>query len=144
MRWSTEPRALAHLTSRHKPAEISTAGAAARGKTELDPELRCITDCSIAALIRDYCSSDEFVSLKKKTQRDYGRMLDIFAPIHHHPADSVRRRHIRELSKIFACEAGTQQLFGQVASLLFNFGVGNDYVETNPASRMKCMDRPRA
>jgi len=31
----------------------------------------------------------------------------------------------------------TQQLFGQVASLLFNFAVDNDYCETNPASRMK-------
>jgi len=95
-------------------------------------------------LISDYRSSDEFLSLKQKTQCEYGRMLNVFAPIGHHPADSVRRRHIRELSKIFACEAGTQQLFGQVASLLFNFGVGNDYVETNPASRMKCLDRPRA
>ena len=73
-------------------------------------------------LIRDYRSSDEFLCLKQKTQCDYGRMLNVFAPICHHPADSVR----------------------QVASLLFNFGVGNDYVETNPALRMKCMDRPRA
>src|SRR5262249_27873351 len=95
-------------------------------------------------LIRDYRSCDEFLSLKQKTQCDYGRLLNVFAPIGHHPADSVRRRHIRELSKTFACEARTQQLFGQVASLLFNFGVGNDYVETNPALRMKCMDRPRA
>jgi hypothetical protein len=95
-------------------------------------------------LIRDYRSSDEFLSLKQKTQCDYGRMLNVFAPIGHHPPVSVRRRHIRELSKTFACEARTQQLFGQVASLLFNFGVGNDYVETNPASRMKCLDRPRA
>jgi len=47
---------------------------------------------------------------------DYGCMLDIFAPIDHHPANSVRRRLIRELSKDFAGSRRTQQLFGQVAS----------------------------
>jgi hypothetical protein len=71
-------------------------------------------------------------------------MRDIFAPIHHHPAGSVRRRHIRELSKTFAGKRRTEKLFGQVASVLFNFGVDNDYVETNPASRIKCVARPRA
>jgi len=45
-----------------------------------------------------------------------GCMLDIFAPIDHHPANSVRRRLIRELSKDFAGSRRTQQLFGQVAS----------------------------
>ena len=113
------------------------------GKTELDPEPHCIVDSSVAGLIRDYRSSEEFLRLKKKTQRDYGRMLDIFAPIDHHPAHSVRRRHIRELSKTFAGKRRTQKLFGQVASVLFNFAVDNDYAETNPASRMNCVGRPR-
>ena len=114
------------------------------GKTELDPKPHCIVDSSVAGLIRDYRSSEEFLRLKKKTQRDYGRMLDIFAPIDQYPADSVRGRHIRELSKTFAGKRRTQKLFGQVASVLFNFGVDNDYVETNPASRMKCWASPRA
>src|SRR5215471_3399693 len=112
------------------------------GKTDPDPVPRRIVDGSDAALIRNYRSSDGFLSLKQKTQRDYGRMLDIFASIDHHPAGSVRRRHIRELSKTFADKRRTQKLFGQVASVLFNFGVDNDYVETNPASRMKRLGRP--
>src|SRR5262245_26679297 len=95
-------------------------------------------------LIRDYRSSDEFLSLRQKTQCDYGRMLNVFAPIGHRPADSVRGRPIRELSKTFAGDARTQQLFGQVARCSSISVVGNDYVETNPASRMKSMDRPRA
>ena len=107
----------------------------------LDPAQRSIVDGSVAGADPRLPQQRR---LKQKTQCDYGRLLNVFAPIGHHPADSVRRRHIRELSKTFACEARTQQLFGQVASLLFNFGVGNDYVETNPALRMKCMDRPRA
>jgi len=50
------------------------------GKTNFDPVLRRVADGSIAALIRDYCGCDEFLNLKPKTQRDYGRMLDFFAP----------------------------------------------------------------
>jgi hypothetical protein len=82
--------------------EFQKAYLALLGKTDLDPAPRRIIDGTVAALIRDYRSSDEFLSLKQKTQRDYSRMLNIFAPIDHHPADSVRRRHIRELRKTFA------------------------------------------
>jgi len=67
-----------------------------------------------------------------------------FASIDHYAAGSVLRRHIRELSKTFAGKRRTQKLFGQVASVLFNFGVDNDYVEINPATRMNCVGRPRA
>src|SRR6516225_10066978 len=45
------------------------------GKTELDPEPLSTVDSSVAALICDYRCSEEFLSLTKKTQRDYGRML---------------------------------------------------------------------
>src|SRR5215470_17603059 len=55
------------------------------GKTDPDPVPRRIVDGSVAALIRNYRSSDGFLSLKQKTQRDYGRMLDIFASIDHYP-----------------------------------------------------------
>ena len=94
--------------------------------TDVDPAPRRVLDASVAALIRDYRGSDEFLALKPKTQRDYLRMLDIFAAIDHHPAGAVRRRHIRELRKTFAGKGRTQQLFGQVASLLFNFAVDQD------------------
>jgi integrase len=114
------------------------------GKTDLDPAPRHIGDGTVVALIRDYRGSDEFLNLKPKTQRDYGRMLDIFSAIEQHPADAIRRRHIRELRKTFAGKGRTQQLFGQVASLLFNFAVDNDYCDNNPASRMKRIGKANA
>lgn len=48
---------------------------------------------------------------------------------------SVRTSLVRGRSK---------QLFSQVASLLFNFGVDNDYCDVNPAARMKRPDRAKA
>jgi integrase len=104
------------------------------GKTDVDPPPRQVSDASVAALIREYRGSEEYLDLKPKTQRAYERMLDIFASIDHR---AIRRRHIRELRKTFAGKGRTQQLFGQVASLLFNFAIDNDYCETNPASRLK-------
>ena len=114
------------------------------GKTDLDPAPRRVDDGAIVAMIRDYRASDEYLALKPKTQRDYGRMLGLFAAIDHHPAEGVRRRHIRELRKTLAGKARTQKLFTQVASALFNFGVDNDYCSLNPAARMKRIGKPKS
>ena len=106
-------------------------------QTNNDPEPKRLSEGSVAAMIRDYRASDEFLGLKPKTQRDYGRMLDLFSPIDRHPAEAIRRKHIRELRKAFAGKARTQKLFAQVASAVFNFGIDNDYCAINPAARMK-------
>jgi integrase len=95
-------------------------------------------------MIRDYRASDEFLGLKPKTQNDYGRMLDLFASIDRHPAEAIRRKHIRELRKGFAGKERTQKLFTQVASALFNFGIDNDYCALNPATRMKRIGKAKA
>ena len=50
-------------------------------------------------------------------------------------------RHIRELRNSLQGKGRTQQLFSQVASVLFNFGVANDYCLNNPAARMKRIDK---
>ena len=91
--------------------------------------------------IRDSRLADEFMALKPKTQRDYGRMLDLFAPIDRHPAEEIRKPHIRELRKALAGKQRTQKLFTQVASALFNFGIDNDFCSSNPAARMKRLGR---
>ncbi len=114
------------------------------GKTDHDPAPRHVVQGSVAAMIRDYRGADEFLALKPKTQHDYGRMLDIFAPIDQHPAEAVRRRHIRELRKTLAGKERTQKLFTQVASALFNFGIDNDYCSLNPAARMKRMGKAKS
>ena len=114
------------------------------GSTNADAPPRRVGEGSVAAMIRDYRASDEFLALKPKTQRDYGRMLDVFAAIDHHPAEAIRRRHIRELRKGLAGKARTQKLFTQVASALFNFGIDNDHCSLNPAARMKRIGKAKA
>jgi integrase len=113
-------------------------------RTNDDPEPRRFSEFSVAAMIRDYRVSDEFLGLKPKTQRDYGRMLDLFAPIARHPAEAIRRKHIRELRRGLAGKARTQKLFTQVASAVFNFGIDNDYNAINPAARMKRIGKAKA
>jgi integrase len=125
-------------------AEFQKAYLELLAKTDRDPVPRQIGEGSVAALVREYRGSDEFLALRPKTQRDYGRMLDIFAPIDPHPADAVRRRHIRELRKTLAGKERTQKLFTQVASALFNFGIDNDYCSLNPAARMKRIGKAKA
>lgn len=95
-------------------------------------------------MMRDYRASDEFLALKPKTQRDYGRMLQLFGAIDLHPADAVRRRHIREIRKALVGKSRSQKLFTQVASTLFNFGIDNDYCATNPATRMKRIGKAKS
>src|SRR5262245_15243275 len=114
------------------------------GKTNNNPEARRIGVGSVAAMIRDFRVSDEFLALKPKTQNDYARMLDVLGPIDQHPAEAIRRRHIRELRKSMAGKERTQKLFTQVASALFNFGIDNDYCSLNPASRMKRIGKAKA
>lgn len=103
-----------------------------------DPAPRETLPGSLGALIADYKASDEYLALAVKTQTDYARMLDRFASIASFPAGEIKRRHVRELRRKLAGKPRTQKLFTQVASLLFNFGLENDYdIEANPAVRMK-------
>lgn len=114
------------------------------GQTDTNPEPKRVGEGSVAAMTRDYRASDEFLALKPKTQRDYGRMLDLLAPIEKHPAEAIRRKHIRELRKGLAGKERTQKLFTQVASALFNFGIDNDYCTVNPAARMKRIGKAKS
>src|SRR5262245_16108639 len=110
----------------------------------LDPAQRSIVDGSVAGADPRLSQRDEFLSLKKKTQCDYGRMLNVFAPIGHHLADSVAQAAHSRAKQNLRWRGAYPAALRTGGSLLFNFSVGNDYVETNPASRMKSMDRPRA
>jgi integrase len=95
---------------------------------------------SLGALVHDYLRSAEYKLLKPKTQFAYARMLELLAPIHEVPAGSIKRKHIRELRSSIHGKGRTQQLFSQVTSVLFNYGMDNDYCSINPASRMRRAD----
>ena len=76
-----------------------------------------------------------------KTQRDYARMLDCFAPFGQTPIEEFKRRHVREIQKEFGDKSRTAKLFAQVASRLFGFAIELDLIDINPAARMKRLGR---
>jgi integrase len=51
---------------------------------------------------------------------------------------------VRRIRQQIVGKPRTQKLFTQVASALFNFGIENDYCDTNPAARMKRTGRARS
>ncbi len=97
---------------------------------------------SIAAVIADYKSSHTFQNLSPKTQRDYARHLDRFAPFGHWNIDQFKRRHVKELQKPLNQTPRTAKYFAQVSSLLFAYAIDElDLIEVNPASKMKRLDK---
>ena len=64
---------------------------------------------TIAALIRDFKASPEFLALAAKTRTDYARMLDRLEPIERFPASKLRRQHVIRLRKRTGREATISQ-----------------------------------
>jgi len=102
------------------------------------------TEGSIAAVIADYKASDAFGLLGPKTQRDYARHLDRFAPFGHWQIEEFKRRHVKELQKPLNKSPRTAKYFAQVCSILFAHAIELDLIEVNPAARLKRLDKAEA
>lgn len=136
-------RRLARLPDDPASPEFFEAYAAALRRHADDPKPCPHADGSVAWLIQSYKSSGEYRGLAAKTQTSYARELDRLAPIGTFPAVDIRRRHIRAIRDTLAATPRTQQLFGQVCSLVFNFGIRElDLDMVNPASKLRRSDDP--
>lgn len=92
---------------------------------------------SLAWLIEAYKASDDFVTLKPKTRRDYDRELERLRPIEAFQVTDIRRRHINAIRNALNATPRTKQLFGQVCSKLFNYGILEEELDIiNPAQKM--------
>ena len=97
---------------------------------------------SMAAVIADYKTSELFQRLSPKTQLDYARHLDRFAPFGHWHIEEFKRRHIKEIQKPLNKTPRTAKYFAQVCSLLFAYAIDElELIEINPASRLKRLDK---
>ena len=89
-------------------------------------------------LITAYKSSPTYTKKSLSTKVSYDRELERLKPIRHFPAVDIRRRHINIIRDRLSDKPRTRQLFGQVCSLLFNFGIRELELELmNPARLMK-------
>lgn len=100
---------------------------------------------SLNWLVSSYRASNEFKRLSAKTRASYARELNRLKPIGAFSATEIKRKHIRAIRDKLAGTPRTQQMFGQVVSLLFNFGIRElDLEMLNPAAKLRRSDDPES
>lgn len=129
---------IARLPSDPEAPEFFEQYAAAMRKILTQPAPSQIVDGSVQWLIGQYKADPEFTSLADKTRTSYARELDRLAPIGRFQASEIKRKHIKAIRDKLAATPRTRQLFGQVCSVLFNFGIRElDLEMLNPAAKMR-------
>lgn len=109
-----------------------------RQSLETVPQLARQPAGSVGAMIAGYRASPEFVRLAGKTQRDYGRALDVLRALERFPARAIRRADIVKLRNKVAERSGPRaaDLFVSVASRCFAIGLDLDFVDRSPVERI--------
>jgi integrase len=134
-------RRIAKLPNDPESPEFFEAYAAAMRLIADDPAPRRIVPNTLSWLINDYKSSTEYRSLAATTRASYAREIDRLSAIDGFALAEIKRRHIRAIWNGLADRPRTQLYFGQVCSLLFNYGISElDLEITNPAAKLRRQD----
>ena len=129
---------IAKLPGNPDMPEFFEAYAAAMRRIHSDPKPIRHADGTVGWLIEAYKSAPRYQKLTAATQVSYAKALDRLSVIGTFPAVDVRRRHINVIRDTLADTPRTRQLFGQVCSALFNYGIREHDLEMlNPARLMK-------
>lgn len=129
---------LGRLPSDPDSPEFYEAYAAIMRRVATDPKPTQHAQGTVAWLISQYKGSPQFKSRASATQVSYAKELDRLRVIGTFPALDVKRRHINAVRDTLAATPRTRQLFGQVCSLLFNYGIRElDLEMLNPARLMQ-------
>jgi len=135
---------LAKLPGSPDTPEFHEAYALAMRNLAVDPKPQRHAENTVGWLIERYKASEEFGALARSTKVSYEHALKRLGTIGNHPVAQVKRVHIRTLRESIGDKARTAQLFSQVCSLLWNFGIEELEIETqNPARKMKRAGRAR-
>lgn len=96
---------------------------------------------SMAALIEAYRASPEWRALRPKTHSDYLHHLDRLAGYGEAQARSVRRGMVVRIRDAVAAASGpaAANKFVRVASVLMEWAVSREWIETNPAARIPAL-----
>lgn len=99
------------------------------------PSAKTILDGTVAALIRHYKASPEFMRFAPDTQASYSRNLDRLISIARIPVARIKRAHLLKLRDKLADRPRAADLFAQVARRLFSFAEGRQLIEKNPLQK---------
>jgi hypothetical protein len=125
---------IARLPDDPESPEFFEAYAAAMRRLVNDPKPKRAADGTVGWLIACYKATPAFQNLASLTQRSYDRELERLSSISAFPAVDIRRRHIHAIRDRLQSTPRTRQLFGQVCSALFNYGIREHELEMlNPA-----------
>jgi hypothetical protein len=93
---------------------------------------------SLGAVITEYFTSAEFTGTAPNTQRLYRLVLERVGKTHsHRPIADLRRRHIKRWRDALADKPGMANMLVRCLKLLLSYAVDQEYIETNPAQRLK-------
>jgi hypothetical protein len=93
---------------------------------------------SFGRLVADYFQSGEFKQLGERTKAEYRRVLEGLAERHGpNLVRDLRRRHVRKMRDERADTPGAANTVVRMLKLVLNFAVEEEWIEANPAARMK-------
>lgn len=133
-----------HRKTRQRLPDDPTSPAFAIKLAELNATVAPRGDATagtLGALIIDFKKSSWFRKLKRSTQSDYGRYLDVLKEMWgHFPVVDFQKKHVHALREKFAETPRTSNYFVQVFRLLMSFAVFSGLRESNPASRPQMLE----
>lgn len=114
------------------------------GTREFDRELQaagerrpCGLSGTINAVITEYKASPEYKDLSASTKRNREKHFEMLRSIGDQQVSSFRRRHILQIRDAMAQTPGMANNFVASVSKLLSFAVEREYIEHNPAYRIK-------
>jgi hypothetical protein len=95
---------------------------------------------SFGALVADYFRSANFKDVKPSTRAEYSRVLESLQLAHgENPVRQLRRRHVRKMRDERTDTPGAANTIVRMLKLVLNFAVEEEWIESNPAARMKLL-----
>lgn len=107
----------------NSPEFLEAYAAELRRMASTGPRRVSHADGSVGWLIEAYRASPAFQGLRPRTRQAYDTELARLEPVLPFPAADIRRSHLNAIRDTLADKPRMRQMFGQVCSLLWRFGI---------------------
>lgn len=129
----------------HSPEFFEAYAAELRKMASTGPRRVSYADGSVGWLIEAYRASPAFQSLKPRTRQAYDTELSRLEPVLPFQAADIRRSHLNAIRDTLADKPRMRQMFGQVCSLLWRFGIRELELDCeNPAALFRRETKPQS